>query len=131
MSRILDFIKYGKQIGKNHSDGSVLRKGNSFLGMKNVRTLLDKDGVVQKFIYKHYKNKDTFEVVHATPIKGDLLDRYNVVKNVYCNNPKEPSIHEYKFIGEYYEGSIGTNIGWFLSEGSSLSIKNYQLIPRE
>ena len=29
---------------------------------------------------KNYKNKDTFEVVHATPIKGDYCERYNVVK---------------------------------------------------
>ena len=131
MSRILDFIKYGKQIGKTHSDGSVLRKGNSFFGMKNVRTLLDKDGVVQKFIYKHYKNKDTFEVVHATPIKGDYCERYNVVKTVYYNDSKYPHIHEYKFIGKFSDGSDGTNMGWFLFPSSHISAKNYLLKSRK
>ena len=130
MSKIMDFIKYGRQIGNVHSDGSVLRKGNSFFGKEGVRTLLDKDGVVQKFICKNYRTEDTFEVVHATPIKDDYLKRYNVVKTFYCNNPKSPHIQEHKFVGKYYNGSNGTNVGWYISPGSDISTKKHLLQPR-
>lgn len=130
MSKIMDFIKYGRQIGNVHSDGSVLRKGNSFFGKEGVRTLLDKDGVVQKFICKNYRTEDAFEVVHATPIKDDDLKRYNVVKTLYCHNPEYPLIQEHKFIGKYYNGSDGTNVGWYISPGSDISTNTYLLEPR-
>ncbi len=130
MSKIMDFIKYGRQIGNVHSDGSVLRKGNSFFGKKVVRTLLDKDGVVQKFICKNYRTEDAFEVVHATPIKDDYLKRYNVVKTLYCHNPEHPFIQEHKFVGKYCNGSDGTNVGWYISSGSDISTKTHLLQPR-
>ena len=123
----MDFIKYGRQIGNVHSDGSVLRKGNSLFGQEGVRALLDKEGVVQKFICKNRKTQDTFEVVHATPINNN---KYNVVKMYYCNDAQVPFIRENRYIGERIKKDDGTNIDWELASGNDMSTKLHFLKPR-
>lgn len=117
---IIDTLKYGTKVGNTHKDGSVLRKGNDYLGIPNTKTLLDKDGEVKKFITRTRRTKDAFEITTATPIKSEnnYLDEHNVVKTYYNNEPNNRFIQETSFIGRYFDGSDGGNRGWFLSKGN-------------
>ena len=140
IKNITNTLSYGFQHGKTHRDGSVVRKGNDYLGKSGVRTILDKDGNVKEYICKKWLSKDTFEVVHATPIKNDSIRpseeswrrEYDVVKSHYINRKDgDRCIIEDRFVGQYYDGSEGTNRGWFLSRynQSNVSSETYKL-PR-
>ena len=131
MSKIMDFLKYGRQIGNVHSDGSVLRRGSFLFAEENIKTLLNKDGVVQKFIFKINLDRDSFVVVRATPVKNDHLERYNILKTYFCNNAKKPFIKEQKFIGEYFDGMDGKPLGWLPSpDCTNKTSITYFLKPR-
>jgi len=110
------YVRYGKQIGKVHADGSTLHKGNSLFGTPGTKYVVGKKGDVKKVITRERVGKSCFRVTQAVPKKSDSYIRRNewdVTRTIYSNEPR--GIGEFKFIGKY---SPKWN-NWGLSRGNT------------
>lgn len=115
--KLIEAVLYGKQVGKTHTDGSRLRKGNTFMGTPGTKFLLDENGEVIKFFEKKRLSKDTFEVVQGKPITDSHLDEHHITRTIYSTEPGNRYIIEDQYVGRYFNGRDGENVGWGLSRG--------------
>jgi len=63
------YVRYGKQIGKVHADGSTLHESQDIFGIARTKCLVGKDGDVKKIITRerYIDKRGSFKVTQATP----------------------------------------------------------------
>ena len=118
------FVRYGRQIGKVHTNGSRLYSGSYIRKSGGTKTLVSHKGDVLRTISKRKTGPYCFEVedVEKIPHSNKALVR----SSIYSNQEPLRFIVQDVFIGEKYPN------GWALAGGNGanfISSNNYHLKP--
>lgn len=110
ITSVYRFIRYGRQIGKVHSNGSRLYSGSYIRKSGGTKTLVSHNGDVLRTISKRKISPYCFEVedVERIPRSSKAL----VKSTTYSNDESLRCIVQDQFIGEKYPN------GWALAGGN-------------